>query len=471
MYLGLDLGTGSLKAALIDPTAESRWVGDEPYEVRIEADRAEIDVQVWWHACIRVLSEAPRTLLEQVEAVGLSGQMHGIVPVDESNSPVRDAILWPDRRAAQEVDAFTELAQAHPDSLVNPVVPGMAGPMLLWMRSHEPAVWSSLRGVLAPKDWLRAQLTDEAQVVTDPSDASATLMYDVAADRWSEDVQDLLDLSPNSLSVVVASDSVAGRLSTSAGRELGMAPGIPVAVGAGDAAAALLGLGVETPGRVVLNVGTAAQVLGVVDGLRARYSDLRLHQYRTASPDAPWYVMAPVLNAGLALSWVRGILGLDWDALYGHADTALESPADPLFVPFLVGERDPDVGLDARGSWLDLTVSHDRSSLARSALLGVAAYLGRRTRTMLDATGGDRVTLSGGSSQHRGWAQLLATMIGCDVDLVVDGHASARGAAVIAARAVGRELEPAAISGRIRPDPSRSDAAHAALARLERALP
>lgn len=452
MYLGLDLGTSSVKAAIFDTTGALCWVSEATYELSMAGDHVEIDPREWWQGCIAAMAGAPKELAARVRAVGLSGQMHGLVITDEQGNPVRDAILWPDRRAVAEVDAFAEIEAANPGSLANPLVPGMPGPMLLWIRRHEPSVLEAMRYVLSVKDWVRSQLIGNAKVVTDASDASATLLYDVRTDGWSSHVIRRLELDQSVLPSPVASDAVVGAVTARAGRELGLPEGVPVAAGAGDSAAALLGLGVEAPGTVVLNVGTAGQAITVVGDLRHDLPHDLYAQYRTASASPTWYAMAPVLNAGLALNWVRNVLGIEWDVLFAEAEQALtKSPDDPAFVPYLAGERDPAIGLDARGAWLDLSVSHDAAALARSSLLGVGSYLALRTRMLVELSGGERVVLSGGSTRNLEWAQLLTTLIGREVDIAVDGHASVRGAAILAARSQGDSIPVSPAGGRLEP--------------------
>ena len=199
MYLGLDLGTSSIKAAIFDEEGTLCWVADKSYDSSVVEDRVEIDPEVWWRACREVMSGMPRELAGQVQAIGLSGQMHGLVLTDSGNRPVRNAILWPDRRATAEVEVFAELDAATSGSLGNPLVPGMPGPMLLWLKANEPHIWRQIRHVVAPKDWVRSRLIGSEGVATDPSDASATLLWDVQIDDWSPDVLQTLDLDRSTL--------------------------------------------------------------------------------------------------------------------------------------------------------------------------------------------------------------------------------------------------------------------------------
>ena len=470
MYLGIDLGTSSIKVGIVGATGNLCWVGEETLEPVMFGDRAEINAESWWIACQAVIRRAPQHLAVDVKAIGLSGQMHGLVLVDGNNRPICDAILWPDRRAGEYLEPFMALEAARPGTLANPIVPGMPGPVLLWLRENEYEVWSSASRVFSPKDWLRSRLTDEEVVVTDPSDASATLMYDVRLDDWSPAVKTLLGIDDSMLPQIVDSNTVAGLLSPAVGLDLGLRPNVPVATGASDTAAALLGLGVREPGTVVLNIGTGGQALAIIDGPPVGVTG-GLHQYRTANPGSSWYVMAAVLNAGLALGWVRTVLGLGWVELFSHAEEALTRACDdPMFVPFLVGERDPDVGLDSRGAWLGLAASHDQAALARGALVGIASYLARRTRFLLDLTEGTRVILAGGSARNLGWVQLMANLTGRTMDLAIDEHASVRGAAAIAAESQGNVIPQASLSGQVEPMPSQIKAVGSCLNRLDQLI-
>ena len=454
MYLGLDLGTSSLKAVLLDGELVAQWSGEAKYEIDLTPTQAQIAPSAWWEACIDVLDRAPSSLRRAVRSIGISGQMHGVVLCDDRGRPLRDAVLWPDRRAVEQLDVFRDIDVEDRGVLGNPIVPGMPGPVLAWLAAHEPDVLARARSAVAPKDWLRARITAESPIVTDASDASATLMYDVWRDRWSAAAVECAGVDGAQIPEVVGSAERSGVVSADAGAQLGLEPGTVVSVGAGDAASALLGSGIERPGTVLVNVGTGAQVLAVVDAPGAGISERGLHQFRTADGPGRWYVMAPIVNAGLALSWVRSVLGLTWDEMYAQASAALERHgSDPVFAPFLAGERDPDVGLEARASWSKLSGQHDAAAMARSAVLGVTAYIARRVREVVELTGAGHVVLSGGASRREAWSGLLADLVGLDLHLASDTNSSARGAAVLAARAIGDRPEVGAAGEVVRPTP------------------
>ena len=456
VYLGLDLGTGSLKAVILDLNGSLLWVGGETYPTDLVDDRAEIDPALWWDALVQVVGSAPRDHLGNVRAIGFSGQMHGTVVLDEAGDLLRPAILWPDRRA--DIGVFESIDRDHPGVLGNPVVPGMPGPVLGRLRHNEPDVWRRLASISTPKDWLRGELADATSTSTDHSDASASLLYDVGTQDWSSHVVDAIGLPTGALPDLRPSTAPAGVTGQRA-EQLGIPAATPMAIGAGDAAAALIGLGIERPGTVLLNVGTGAQALTIIEGPNASCAASAFHQYRTAGAAADWYAMAAVVNAGLVLDWVRSVLGLDWGPLYELTTDALTTVDDPVFTPFLLGERDPRVGLDARAGWSNLSAHHDAAALGRSALLGVASYIAERTRTLQAVTGADRVVLSGGSAANHGWVQLLTDLLGVDVDVVTDPDVSARGAAILGARSIGNDLPPAEVVRTVSPDASRSSRA------------
>ena len=277
--------------------------------------------------------------------------------------------------------------------------------------------------------------------VTDPSDASATLLYDLHGDRWSTDVCEAIGVDVGLLPAVHPSSEVVGRLDSAIADSLNLKP-VPVVAGCGDAAAALLGAGIEHQGVALVNIGTGGQVVTPMAApAQGRQMGPGIHQYRSASTATPWYAMAAVANAGLALGWVREMLGCNWNQMYAAAGSVLDhAETDPLFFPFLVTEREPSRDVPKGAAWTGLTPAHDRQTLIRSALRGVAFYLGLRARALMDLTAVSTVVMSGGSTRHRDWVELLATILGRDVHVSDDMHLTVRGAARLAAQGVGDDL-------------------------------
>ena len=441
MLLGLDLGTGSAKALLLAEDGAVLGEGSASYEVRSPRPGwAESGPEDWWNAVVAATRSALGGRGAAVTALGLSGQMHGVVLSDSGGRPLRDAILWADSRSGGELDAYRRLDRDLRHGLANPPAVGMAGPSLLWLRRNEPDIYGSARWALQPKDWIRLRLTGEA--ASEPSDASATLLYDLVSDRWAYPVVEALGLRPDLLAPLVPSDGAAGELARPAAQELGVRPGLPVAAGAADTAAAMLGCGLLEPGPVQLTVGTGAQLF---TAKREPEPDPngRTHLYRAALPDL-WYSMAAIQNAGLALEWARKLLGASWREVYAEVFSVAAGAGGVSFLPYLSGERTPRFDPAARGAWTGLGLDHTRAHLLRAALEGVAFALREGVEALEEA--GTRVPelrlAGGGSGGEEGepWRRLLADVLGRPLRLLPDGVASvasARGAALLAGLASG----------------------------------
>jgi xylulokinase len=398
MLLGLDLGTSSVKALLMEENGDAVGEGSVPYPVRAPRPGwAESSPDEWWSAVLEATEAAVGRHGAEVAALGLSGQMHGVVITDGEGLPVRPAILWADARSGTELEAYQGLDEDLRRRLANPQAVGMAGPSLLWLRWHEPGAYAAARWALQPKDWLRTRLTGE--VAAEPSDASATLLYDLPADDWSREAVEELGLRVELLAPLVPSADVAGTLTAEAAGELGLRRGLPVAAGAADTAAAMLGVGVSQPGPVQLTIGTGGQIVTPKESPDVD-PHLRTHLYRGASAGL-WYAMAAIQNAGLALEWVRKMLGVSWGEVYDEA--------------FAFALRE---GLEALE---DAGISAPELRLAGGGASGAA-----------------------GESKDP-WRQLLADVLGRPLRLLPDeisAVASARGAAFLAGLATGVYSSP-----------------------------
>jgi xylulokinase len=424
--LGLDLGTSGVKALLADSGGVVLGRGVAGYPVQVPGGgRAETAPQEWWRAtrtAVRVaLAEAGEGVT--VTAMAVAGQMHGLVLADEAGAPLRPAILWLDQRATAEAVTYAELPGEYTAALGNRPSPGMAGPLLCWLATHEPWTVRASWWALQPKDWLRLRLTGQA--ATDPTDASGTLLFDLARNEWAEPLIDKLGLPREKLPPVLQSDSVAGSLLAGPAADLGLPPGIPVAVGAADTAAALFAVGLR-PDEALLNLGSGGQ--WVVPAQEFRPADTT-NLYRAVG--GGYYRLAPVQNVGVTLDWVRGLFGATWDELYGTA--ARPGHRDALtFDPHLTPERwNPG----ATGAWTGLTLAHEREDLMRSALGGVATLLRHRLED-LRAAGHDprRVILGGGGTGNPAWRALLEETIGLPLTQAPATWLTPAGAARLAAK-------------------------------------
>jgi xylulokinase len=422
-FLGIDLGTSQVKALLVGPDARVLGRASAPYEVTVPCPgQAETDPGEWWRATGTAVREASAAASAgggagaggaDVAGLAVSGQMHGVVLADAAGVPLRPAIVWLDRRAAAEAARYGELPAGLTAPLGNDPSPGMAGPILRWLATHEPATVTAARWALQPKDWLRLRLTGEA--ATEPTDASGTLLFDLARGAWATDLIDALGLPAALLPAIREPAEVAGRLRPEAAAHLGLRPGIPVATGAADTAAALFAAR-PPAGAALLTLGTGGQWIvpvgpGVPGGWRpaARTNLFRAVVGGDPGGEAGLYRLAAVQNMGETINWVRTNLAVSWEQAYSTAARPWRADT-PVFLPYLAHER-WEPGLT--GGWAGLTLAHTRDDLLRAALEGVAFLLRDRLGD-LRAAGHDpaRVLLGGGGVRHPAWRQLLADVLG-----------------------------------------------------------
>jgi xylulokinase len=446
--LGIDLGTSSVKVVITDPSGEQLAAATADYPVlQPRTHWAETDPKQWWRAIVgavrRVNAAAPRV----PAAIGLSGQMHGVVICDAVGEPLRPAMLWADTRAEPHLRLSRGLPPATRARLGNPLSPGMAGPLLAWLTAEEPDTLARARWALQPKDWIRARLT--GKFLAEPSDASATLLYDLAAGGWDDEVIDGLGIDRGLFAPLLPHSGVpAGELLPAAAAQLGLPAGVPVAAGAADTAAAALGSGLTQLGVLQLTIGTGAQLVTPVPAptavVLAATPEPVIHTYRAATATG-WYAMAAVLNGGLTLDWVRRTLQATWAELYAAADTDSDPDRDPesdgerpVFLPYLHGERTPHLDTSLTASWIGLTGRDERRDLLRAALEGVAFAIGdARDALPLKRSGFDDIRIAGGGSRAAGWRQLLADVLGARLHALPIAGASAIGAARTGALAAG----------------------------------
>jgi xylulokinase len=433
VLLGADLGTSGLKLVALDldgavvAEAEAGYALDRP-----GPDRAETEVRTWRSAFDETLAAiAPALAASRVRAFGLAGQMHGAVLVDAGGAALRPALLWPDRRAVAEAGLWRALPVADRAALANPIVPGMTGPMLAWLARHEPEVVSRAAAVLLPKDALRATLVPGADPrVTDRSDASATLLWDVGADGWSAAAVAGTGIPAQLLPAVRPSTDVVGTAEL-----LGAA--VPVVVGGADTPLALLAAGAGA--AVQINLGTGVQVLRPVAVPRPT-ADPLVHTY--ADGTGGWYSMAALVNGGSAWAWVCGVLGMSWAQLFEAAAASAPGAGGVRFRPFLAGERGGVAGPDDRGGWTGLHPDTTRVDLARAAVEGVLSAAGAAFGLLDVPADGSPVVLTGGGGRSAVVQQILADVLGRPVRHVRVRSASAVGAAMLAGRGTGADVVP-----------------------------
>jgi xylulokinase len=414
MYLGIDLGTSGVKAVLIDENGTLFAEVTAPLTVsRPRPLWSEQDPQEWWLAtrvAVNKLGAAHR--LDRLKGIGLSGQMHGAVLLDQADQVLRPAILWNDGRSGTEC---TELEQREPASRTitgNMAMPGFTAPKLLWVAKHEPDIFARTARVLLPKDWIRLRLTGEA--VSEPSDAAGTLWLDVEKRRWSPAMLVATGLDERHMPRLVEGTGISGRLTREAANELGLKPGLSVAGGGGDNAAGAVGIGVVHPGAAFLSLGTSG-VIFVADSAIKKDPDRGVHAFCHCIPGM-WHRMAVILSAASALSFAVRLVGAASEAeLLSEIKAAgvqAQAHSRLVFLPYLSGERTPHNNPAATGVIFGLDASASRTDLGRAVLEGVAFALADGLDA-LEAGGGRIETLSviGGGARSKLWGRILAAAL------------------------------------------------------------
>jgi xylulokinase len=430
--IGLDIGTSSLKGLAIDEHGELLAEAERSYPFATpQPGWAEQDPELWWQAAGSVLEELDG---DRAEGIGLSGQMHGLVALGSDDRPLRPAILWNDGRAQRECELIEErIGMARLLELSgNRALAGFTAPKLLWLAEHEPGVHAQIRHVLLPKDYVRLRLCGEH--ATDVSDASGTLLFDVAARRWSGELAQALEVDEAWLPPALESALPSG-VSTA---------GVPVAAGAGDQAAGALGVGViDQSGPASIVLGTS----GVVFAARERYTstaDGSLHAFCHAVPDV-WHLMGVMLSAAGSLSWLHDVLdhSAGYDTLLAEAGRWEAGVEGLYFAPYLAGERTPYADPLARGAFTGLSLRHDRGALTRAVLEGVAYGL-RDCLDLVAAAGGapPSARVSGGGSRGALWLEILAAVLDLPLERTLQDAGAAYGAALLGGVAAGVFANP-----------------------------
>jgi len=471
--LGIDVGTGGTRALVIDEqghivaSATSEHV---PF-ASPQTGWAEQDPRDWW----RATGEAVRAAVgkaggaDRIAAVGFSGQMHGSSMLDASGDVVRPALLWCDQRTDAECREITEQVGAARliELTLNPALTGFTLPKLLWVRTHEPAKWKTVRSVLLPKDYVRFRLTGDK--ATDVADASGTLLFDVANRVWSGTMLDEMGIDASLMPRSYESPDVTGEVSHEGAEATGLTAGTPVVAGGGDQAAGAVGMGIVRPGAVSATIGTSGVVFAATDR-PALDPGGRVHTFCHAVPGR-WHVMGVTQGAGLSLRWFRDQFGAGkddgrdpYDRMTEEAAVAPAGSDGVIWAPYLMGERTPHLDPHARAALVGLAASHTRGHVVRAVLEGVAFSL----KDSFTIFGEMKVPLSsvrlgGGGARSPLWRQIQTDVYGYPAEIVEAEEGAAYGAALLAGVGGGvwRKVEDACdavvrVKSRFAPDPAAS---------------
>ena len=466
MFLGLDVGTSSVKAVVVDEAQRPVASATAPLSVSRPHDLwSEQNPEDWWGAveqAVHELKAASGRDWAGIRAIGLSGQMHGAVLLDEAGQPLRPAILHNDGRAFAEAEALNRRLPGIGRIAGVPAMPGFVAPKLLWLQRHEPRVMAKTRHLMMPKDYVRLRMT--GSFATDMCDGSGSLLLDSGRRQWSPEIAEACGISLSLPPAALEGSAPSGQLSGSVAASWGLSPGTIVAAGAGDAAAGAIGSGAVNPGDAFISIGTATQYFVARD----RYQPAPEHLVHTFCHGLPerWFQMAALLNGAGALAWAAGLLGEpDIGKLMAETEAAFTGPSPILFLPYLSGERTPHNNPHARGVLFGLTPASSREQVIQAVLEGVALSLAD-AQGHVEETGAlpARIAVNGGGSRSRLWMTIIASALNKTVLLAEGAEAGpAFGAARLARLATTGE-DPAEACGKppiaaeIDPDPALAQA-------------
>ncbi len=445
--LGIDVGTSGVKALLINAgSAQMVAASTRTYPLYTPKPLwAEQEPEDWWQACVSAVNDLLETAgiePKKIKGVGLSGQMHGSVFLDQDDRVLRPAILWCDQRTQAECEWITDKvgAERFVELTANPCLTGFTAGKIIWLRNNEPETYAQVRKVLLPKDYIRLRLTGE--YATEVSDASGTSLFNVVKRDWAYEVLDAIEVPKQWMPKVYESPEVSGRVAEGAS-VTGLAPGTPVVGGGGDQAAGAVGNGIVEPGLISSTVGTSGVVFAFADKPVVD-PKLRVHTMCHAVP-GKWHVMGCVLSAGGSLRWYRDTfagaeisvgeaLGRDpYDVMSEEAARVPAGSEGLIFLPYLTGERTPYADPNARGVFFGVTLRSDKAHFVRSVLEGVAYGL-RDSFGILAEMGVpiSQVRASGGGARSPLWRQIQADVSGHDHVTINIDEGPALGVALLA---------------------------------------
>ena len=469
LLLGIDVSTTGSKALVVNSDGDVVGSATTPHQTSTPRPLwSEQEPEGWWRAVAASIRQAllhANVSGDAVSAIGLTGQMHGLVLLDQRKQTLRPAILWNDQRCADECDEIR--ARIGRQRLIritgNEALTGFTAPKIVWVKNHEPEIFARGRHVLLPKDFIRLKLT--GALAMDKADGSGTMLFDLKKRNWSAEVIDALGIPGEWLPPTFEGPEVTAEVSAQASQATGLRIGTPVVAGGGDQAAQAVGVGAIRPGIVALTLGTSGVVFAPTESCLIE-PEGRLHAFCHAVPDR-WHLMGVMLSAAGSLQWHRDTLAPDvsFDELMSEAAVAPLGSEGLIFLPYLSGERTPYPDPLARGAWVGLTLRHTRAHLTRAVLEGVAFGL-KDCFALIQGAGLsviEQVRVSGGGAKSALWRQILADVLGAELVTVNTTEGAAYGAAILAGVGCGAwpDVETACsnlirIVERVSPDPERT---------------
>jgi xylulokinase len=437
-FLGIDVSTTATKALLLDELGTLVGVSSSPHTLQTPRPLwSEQDPREWWDAAsasIRSALEKAGIDGERIAAVGLTGQMHGLVLLDETGNILRPAILWNDQRTQSQCDEIHQIIgrKKFIQTTGNVALTGFTAPKILWVKENEPDVFAKAKHVLLPKDYIRYRLTGEYAM--DKADGAGTVLFDLRSRDWSREVLGALGIDASWMPRTFEGPEFTGRVTAEAAALTGLKVGTPVVAGGGDQAAQAVGVGAVEPGIVGLTVGTSGVVFATTPSALIE-PEGRLHAFCHAVPGM-WHFMGVMLSAAGSLQWYRDTLAPDmsFDELLKEAESVPAGSEGLQFLPYLSGERTPYPDPLARGAFIGLTLRHSRAHMTRAVLEGVSFGLKDSFTLIQNAGLGTirQVRASGGGTKGALWRQILASVLNAELVTVNTAEGAAYGAALLA---------------------------------------
>ena len=443
MYLGIDIGTSAVKLLLVNDGADIIASASAELDIsRPHQGWSEQDPDWWWQAvnqAVYQLRESYPSDMASIRAIGLSGQMHGMVALDASDEVLRPAILWNDTRCAADAEELDKTKPIFREIGGNAVMPGFTAPKALWMVRHEPELFAQIETILLPKDYIRFCMSGEK--VSEMSDAAGTLWLDVAGRCWSDALLEATGLTSAQMPNLVEGSQISCHLKADIAASWGIDGQPVIAGGGGDNAAAAIGLGVVEPGDGFVSLGTSGVVFMITDNF-APAADSGAHAFCHAIPNT-WHQMGVILAASDCVSWLREITGLDVSTLMAEMEKTDMTATMPIFHPYLSGERTPHNNADARGGFFGLSRADGAGDMARAVLQGVSFAIADAMDVLRAAGGAPKHLLAtGGGANNHHWLRYISSITGCEVSVPSGAdQGAALGAARLAMLADGHKVE------------------------------
>ena len=433
-FIGIDVGTSGIKALAVDLQGNILASHNEHLNIIIQKPGwTEQNPLEWWAATIKSLKAISLSLKSQkidFLSIGLSGQMHSLVILDKNDNSLDNAILWNDGRTTEECNFIKERSGENLGKITgNPALEGFTAPKIIWLKNNKPKLFSKIKHMMMPKDYIRFKLTGEK--FSEPTDASGTLLYDIHKNKWSSTMSSILDIDVSLFPKIITSNDISGYLKKDVAEQTGLKNTIPIVAGGADNACASLGAGVLNEGSLMLTVGTSGAV--VAPSTKPEFDPLlRVHLMRHVSPKT-WYKMGVILSAGGALDWWSKISDVkNIQDLINEIPDNPKKKEDILFLPYITGERTPYANPKARGVFFGLNAKTSRADLTYSVLQGIALALRDSLNLISTKNKINNAVLVGGGAKSKKWQKIIADTLQLNIMLIGQSEGASLGAAMLA---------------------------------------